>query len=216
MLLLLTFASISCAASVHAEPVLKPTPPARVPDRIPAEEAPGEVNQATSTETVYIPPSEGQSAPPRKPTPERIPAEEAPDELNQALYTETAHVPGGVLGMPQPFLSVTLTYGFEWYQHNPWTVGVSGVARTEADDSVQEISARARLWRDEEHDGIWEYLETSPDAKDLGACGMDSAKAQTGFWFSPDGTTWKVKTFHYIIVNGQKTTWEKTKYDCLP
>ena len=186
-----------------------------VPTCVPPNQVPDEVNIASVRVSVQAPSSEEQ--PTEKWAPRRVPPNEVPEEVNYAVYTKTVRIPSKALGLAQPLdnVTVTLTYGFHWYQYSPYFVAVRGIARTQTDSCVQRIRAQAKLYYDPENDGTFTYLDQ--DVKDVtGICVTDSGLAATGYWTAPNGTNWKVKTYHLITVNGQTSTWEFTKYDSFP
>jgi hypothetical protein len=194
-------------------------PPAEaVPARVPDDQVPAQVNVAGVSEKQTILPaqSDGLAA-----IPSRVPEDQIPAIVNKVEFTEVITVSlvsardlDGSSGVATPG-TVTLSYGFYWYQWNPWTVAVAGYARTQADFCCTKLRAKAVLWRDVEHDGIWEYMDEKL-AERTGICVTDSGEAMTGYWTAPNNTDWKVVTSHFAQWVGGSQAWDRVKYDSFP
>jgi hypothetical protein len=100
-------------------------------------------------------------------------------------------------------------------QYTPDVVAVAGFAQTETDFCAERLYARARLYRDVEHDGTWEFMDLDP-SESTGACVKDSGEAKTNFWTALNGTDWKVRSEHVAQWDEQKDTWNGQKVDSVP
>jgi hypothetical protein len=214
MFLLLTLLlSASTAGAVEQEP-----PPEQVPVRIPSDQVPWDkVKFAGVKESVGIPPSESEAVA-GKPIPQRVPDDQVPEVVNRVEFKEVIAVPIAKEGIGRLFGrsgTVTLTYGFYWYQWNPWNVAVAGYARTQSDFCATRLYAEAKLYRDVEHDGTWEFMERDI-SNATGSCVTDSGEAKTGYWTAPNDTNWKVMTDHLAEWVGEKDSWTRVKYDSFP
>jgi hypothetical protein len=178
------------------------SPMESVPARVPTDQVPDEVNVAGVS--VQVPPSKSELDV-KTPVPKRVPDDEVPDRVNKVEYTKQVRA----LGM------ITYRYGFYWYQYTPGVVAVAGFAQTETDFCAERLYARARLYRDVEHDGTWEFMDIDP-SESTGACVKDSGEAKTDFWTAPNGTDWKVRSEHATEWDDQKDTWNGQKVDSFP
>jgi len=194
-------------------------PTAQVPARVPSDQVPEEVNVAGVSERVSVSPAESEVIA-EQPVPRRVPDDQVPAEVNKVEFTEVIAVPVAGVGSARPSGSldsgtVTLTYGFYWYQFSPTHVAVAGYARTESDFCAQRLYAYVRLYRDVEHDGIWEFMDED-DANATGACVTDSGEAKTSFWTAPNNTDWKVNTEHLASWDSNTQIWNRQKVDSFP
>jgi hypothetical protein len=194
-------------------------PTEQVPARVPPDQVPDEINIAGISESVQVSPSEGETVAETL-VPSRVPDDQVPDVVNKVEFREVITVPVADVGSAQPFGSldsgtVTLTYGFYWYQFSPTHVAVAGYARTESDFCAQRLFAHVKLYRDVEHNGTWEFMDED-DANATGLCVTDSGEAKTSFWTAPNNTDWKVNTEHLARWDGNTQTWERQKVDSFP
>lgn len=213
------FVLLALLLSASSAGVMGQEPPEQVPVRIPPDQAPEYVNVAGVSERVQVLSSESE-APADKPAPEKVPDDQVPQVVNKVGFREAITVPVASVSSGQMFGTldsgtVTLSYGFYWFQLNPSTVAVAGYARTESDFCAQSLFAKATLYRDVEHDGTWEYMEED-ESSATGACVTDSGEARTGYWTAPNNTDWKVRTLHRAQWDGNWQSWERQKVDSFP
>lgn len=189
------------------------------PARIPAEQAPNVVYRAGVIESVGFstvsPKTKSDESIPR-----RIPKEQAPESVKKVEFVETFAFPlagsaeGGGTALDAPG-TVTLSFGFYWYQFSPSYVAVAGYARTETSFCATRVYAKSRLYRDVEHDGTWEYMDDATQEQ-TGTCVTDSGEALTDYWTAPNNTSWKNYSSHYVSWNGGGEGWERTVFDAFP
>lgn len=189
------------------------------PARIPAEQAPAQVNRAGVSELVE---SNAVSpiAIPEASIPRRIPKEEAPKSVRKVEFVETFVAPlTGSAGESEAALNapgtVTLSFGFYWYQFNPYYVAVAGYARTQTNFCATRVYAKSHLYRDVEHDDTWEYMDDAT-REQTGTCVTDSGEALTDYWTAPNNTSWKNYSAHYVSWSGGGEGWDRTIFDAFP
>ncbi|PKO21650.1 MAG: hypothetical protein CVU38_13645 [Chloroflexi bacterium HGW-Chloroflexi-1] len=209
----------SLAGSARGEPVPPQGVRADVPARVPPAEVPDEVNKVGVSETVGES-SASISSMPEGLVPRRIPKEQAPKSVKKVESTETVATSfAGTVAegatAPRAPGTVTLSYGFYWYQYSSNYVAVAAYARTQTDFCATRVYVKPHLYRDVEHDGTWEYMDD--DTKEqTGTCVTDSGAALTDYWTAPNNTNWKNYSSHYVDWNGGGEGWERTTYDSFP
>lgn len=137
---------LALLVSIGPGGVMSQGPPAtEVPACVPSDQVPEKVNVAGVSESVLVFPAEGEAIT-EIPIPRRVPDDQVPAEVNKVEFTEVIAVPVAEVGSAQSSGSldsgtVTLTYGFYWYQFSPTHVAVAGYARTESDFCAQRLYA---------------------------------------------------------------------------
>lgn len=189
------------------------------PARIPAEQAPRVVYWAGVIESI-----ESHAVPPNtvsdQSVPRRIPKDQAPESVKKVEFVETLVFPlagsaeGGGAALDAPG-TVTLSFGFYWYQFSPSYVAVAGYARTQTSFCATRVYAKSRLYRDVEHDGTWEYMNDATQEQ-TGTCVTDSGEALTDYWTAPNNTSWKNYSSHYVSWNGGGEGWDRTVFEAFP
>ena len=188
------------------------SPMESVPARVPPDQVPDEVNVAGVSVQVQVPPPKSELDV-KTPVPKRVPYDEVPDRVNKVEHTR--QVRAATTDVTRPLGTITYRYGFYWYQYTPDVVAVAGFAQTETGFCAERLYARARLYRDVEHDGTWEFMDLDP-SESTGACVKDSGEAKTNFWTALNGTDWKVRSEHVAEWDEQKDTWNGQKVDSFP
>lgn len=191
-----------------------------VPERIPVEQALSAINRVGMREIVSAKPTPLFDFPSEF-VPQRIPKEQAPEFVKKVEFTETFTVPsitdksvdGGASVDPPG--QVTLSFGFHWYQLSPSYVAVAAYSRTQTNFCATRVYAKGQLYRDVEHDGVWEFKDE--DTKEqTGTCVTDSGEALTDFWSAPNNTSWKNASSHYVEWNGGGQGYERSMFDAFP
>jgi hypothetical protein len=190
--------------------------------RVPDDQVPEKVLKVGVGETISIGPqadggdSEGFIS-------QKVPDDQIPEKVNKVEFKEVITLPmtdargRELLGLATPRSrgTITLSYGFYWYQYSPTAVAVAGYARTQANFCCTRLYAWVVLRKDETHQGDWDYVDDD-DAENTGSCVYDSGEAKTSYWTAPNGTDWKVETDHSARWNGGSGFWERQKVDSFP
>ena len=152
---------------------------------------------------------------------QRVPDELVPENVNTIEMKQVITVPlnSSESGRESSFSTmgtITLIYGFHWYQFSPYAVAVAGYARTTSDFCTTKLYAEAKLYRNVSHqNNDWEFMERAESSQNWG-CVMDSGEAKTGYWTAPNGTDWRVNTQHAAWWPGGSGSWSQVKYDSFP
>jgi len=84
--------------------------------------------------------------------PQRAPDDLVPEDVYTIKMEKTIKVPLAIGHAEDDAPSstagtITLTYGFHWFQFNPYAVAVAGYARTQSDFCATKLFAQATLYR---------------------------------------------------------------------
>jgi len=217
MLLLVMLSTIVASGAIAQKH--GPIPTFRVPD----DQVPRDRVHTVGVEQV-IQVSDSHPSPESSPTwptlPQRVPDEMVPENVNTVEMKQVITVPlsssGANGGFPLSTTgTITLIYGFHWYQFSPYAVAVAGYARTKSDFCTTKLYAEAKLYRDMYHHDDWEFMEKAESNQNWG-CVMDSGEAKTNYWTAPNGANWRVNTTHAAWWPGGHGSWTRVKYDSFP
>ena len=193
-----------------------------IPSRVPDNQVPQKVYKVGVDEGISIGPQanggDGEGF-----VSQRIPADQVPQQVNKVEFKEVITLPMTNVRAKELLGSetvrnpdtITLSYGFYWYQFSSTAVAVRGYARTQADFCCTRLFTWVVLSKDEFHQGNWEYVDED-DAESTGICVQDSGEAQTSYWTAPNNTDWKVDTDHSARWDGGSGFWERQKVDSFP